>query len=386
MTVDPDLFKRGTDADPNLSRQAATPSEAQQRLDHINKMKGQAPPEQAPIIERNIAGIDPANPTPGDLQKLRGLSQALGKQAQGRSEGEGADAEGDAANAQLGADIAQPVATVGRTAAGTLEKRFVPGSGGVITGAVFGAADTMDFSQSPDQLVSNALKGAASGAKDEVKGNLINKIPGAGLVQDIIETGTVAATGSGEDLTKHLANKALGRVASKGFDTRLKGSPPPVAPGNDSGQSASSASKNINDAGAGRRPVRKPENFHDQNIVSATEATNTPPRPDVSISRIFEPGRARRNEHLAGQNHPDTGIPYDRDGYPDFSSVKKGPDVKIMMTGNRTTDEKVANMLAGYDRTPSGYTWHHHQNGNTMQLVPADIHGKTGHDGGHSGR
>lgn len=35
-----------------------------------------------------------------------------------------------------------------------------------------------------------------------------------------------------------------------------------------------------------------------------------------------------------------------------------------------------------FDKTPEGYTWHHHQDEKTMQLVPADIHRKTGHTGG----
>jgi hypothetical protein len=35
---------------------------------------------------------------------------------------------------------------------------------------------------------------------------------------------------------------------------------------------------------------------------------------------------------------------------------------------------------------PEGYTWHHHQDGTTMQLVPRDIHGLTGHTKAHPER
>ena len=84
---------------------------------------------------------------------------------------------------------------------------------------------------------------------------------------------------------------------------------------------------------------------------------------------------------LAGQNHPVTGIPFDADGYPDFSGVAT-KTVEIRQAGNYTTDFADANAAAGLAETPKGYTWHHHQNGTTMQLVPTSIHRATGHTGG----
>jgi len=95
--------------------------------------------------------------------------------------------------------------------------------------------------------------------------------------------------------------------------------------------------------------------------------------------------RARRNAHLAGKNHPETGIPFDKEGFPDFSSVSK-KNVPIKFTGSRRKDVKAANEAAGYKKTPEGMVWHHHQDGKTMQFVPRDIHTKTGHDGGFSGK
>ncbi|MDA0954000.1 MAG: HNH endonuclease [Proteobacteria bacterium] len=92
-----------------------------------------------------------------------------------------------------------------------------------------------------------------------------------------------------------------------------------------------------------------------------------------------------RNSHLAGSVHPKTGMPFDKAGFPDFSSVAKA-EVKITQTGSRAGDFRAANEAAGFKKTPEGYTWHHHQDGKTMQLVPRDIHSQTGHTGGFQPR
>jgi hypothetical protein len=88
-----------------------------------------------------------------------------------------------------------------------------------------------------------------------------------------------------------------------------------------------------------------------------------------------------RNGHLAGGVHPKTEVPFVEPGFPDFSSVAKA-EVKIALTGSRAGDFRAANEAAGFKSTPEGFTWHHHQDGTTMQLVPRDIHAKTGHTGG----
>jgi len=94
-----------------------------------------------------------------------------------------------------------------------------------------------------------------------------------------------------------------------------------------------------------------------------------------------KPGRARRNAHLAGKKHPETGIPFDGDARPDFSKVSV-KEVKIEYANpmNRKKDRAAANKAAGFDKTPKGYDWHHDGDGR-MQLVPHSVHGKTGHDG-----
>lgn len=93
--------------------------------------------------------------------------------------------------------------------------------------------------------------------------------------------------------------------------------------------------------------------------------------------------RAVRNAHLAGGVHPETKVPFNTQGYPDFKAagvVKT--EVAITPTGTRPGDFRAANKAAGLKKTPKGYTWHHHEDGRTMQLVPTEIHRKTGHDGG----
>jgi hypothetical protein len=91
-----------------------------------------------------------------------------------------------------------------------------------------------------------------------------------------------------------------------------------------------------------------------------------------------KPGRARRNAHLAGKKHPDTGIPFDGEANPDFGNVS-AKDVKIEYK-NRGADRRAANKAAGFSKTPAGYEWHHAGDGR-MQLVPKNVHRKTGHDG-----
>ena len=92
-----------------------------------------------------------------------------------------------------------------------------------------------------------------------------------------------------------------------------------------------------------------------------------------------------RNSHLAGKPHEKSGIMFDKDGFPDFSGhLYKGGknEVNIEYSGNRTTDAARANKAAGYDKTPDGYRWHHHQDCGKMQLVEKGAHEKAGHTGG----
>lgn len=77
------------------------------------------------------------------------------------------------------------------------------------------------------------------------------------------------------------------------------------------------------------------------------------------------------------------GLRFKKTGYPDFTPyVKK--TVRLRGFVSRGIDERAANLAAGYRNTPTNYTWHHVEDGRTMQLVPTNLRGAVGHYGGFS--
>ena len=121
-------------------------------------------------------------------------------------------------------------------------------------------------------------------------------------------------------------------------------------------------------------------------------------------------------DDLAGQNHPETGVPYVKKEvitdtgervsgvFPQFESkydvllsenLYQASDRKQISYCNKKLQEEVKNnpkleytftkdQLAQIEknRTPYGYTWHHSEDLGNMKLVDFDIHAKTRHDGG----
>jgi hypothetical protein len=75
------------------------------------------------------------------------------------------------------------------------------------------------------------------------------------------------------------------------------------------------------------------------------------------------------------------GVYFDSNGFPDFSPYAIAVVVVDNLTGDRVDDESTANKLLGFPK-PTGYTWHHHQDGVTMLLVPTLLHRAYGHTGG----
>ena len=124
------------------------------------------------------------------------------------------------------------------------------------------------------------------------------------------------------------------------------------------------------------------------------------------------------NSDLAGQVHPETGVPFDTQTielengievvgvFPDFDAVAT---VELPSELYETSDythfsytnaefsetvsqnpevaaqfslEQLEQIYAG--ETPDGYTWHHHEQLGKLELVDEEIHAKTGHNGGRS--
>ena len=90
-------------------------------------------------------------------------------------------------------------------------------------------------------------------------------------------------------------------------------------------------------------------------------------------------------------NKKGVSVHYDAKGFPDFAPHLTHPSgVKSVeiepMRGDHNKDYRQANIRAGHPEwgwdPPEGYTWHHHQNGQTMQLVPEGIHREFKHAGG----
>jgi hypothetical protein len=72
-----------------------------------------------------------------------------------------------------------------------------------------------------------------------------------------------------------------------------------------------------------------------------------------------------------------------KNGFPDYGPFSKG-DVDIPMQGNRTTDFGAADEAMrqklndpNWER-PANQTWHHNENGVTMQLIPKNVHATGG--------
>ena len=124
-----------------------------------------------------------------------------------------------------------------------------------------------------------------------------------------------------------------------------------------------------------------------------------------------------RNESLEGQEHPETGVPFERrqvdvDGkqcdvvVPVFESsydaqlpgdLYEAPDRTQFKECNAQLKDEISKnpeLREQFDEeqleqiedgeTPEGYTWHHDAEAGKMQLVGTDTHQRTGHTGGRS--
>jgi uncharacterized membrane protein YgcG len=133
--------------------------------------------------------------------------------------------------------------------------------------------------------------------------------------------------------------------------------------GSGGGGSSASAGSQSSAEPAARKP-RMPSKTN-KNI----DQTKTAQNPDGSTTFYDKSGNA---------------VTYNNSGYPDFSPYAEA-EVKVDgLKGTIPPDDKLANQAAGLSSTPEGYTWHHVEDGETMQLVPTDIHSTFPHTGGAS--
>ena len=110
-------------------------------------------------------------------------------------------------------------------------------------------------------------------------------------------------------------------------------------------------------------------------------------------------GQLPRSHRYAGKEFPreqlpaayrQTGLRFTEDGFPDFGpyayQLPNGQkSVQIRLTGSYDRDAARAKIAAGFkdsDVIPDHLTWHHHQDGKSLLLVPKKLHGAVRHTGG----
>jgi hypothetical protein len=90
--------------------------------------------------------------------------------------------------------------------------------------------------------------------------------------------------------------------------------------------------------------------------------------------------------YLDSLDPPRTGIDFEN-GFPKFDDFSQA-DVKIPMTGSHAKDFDIADDLYRKQiddpdwQRPEGMTWHHKEDGTTMQLVPSALNNNVRHMGG----
>jgi hypothetical protein len=120
------------------------------------------------------------------------------------------------------------------------------------------------------------------------------------------------------------------------------------------------------------------------------------------------PKESQKNVKLAGMRHPETGIVFNERGLPIFddvaifdtiiprniSQIKSSEAHMLSATDSLSTlikyghisssqfsSHQLEAIFSGKKKIP-GYVWHHHENTGRMQLIPIDVHLRTGHTGG----
>ncbi len=102
-------------------------------------------------------------------------------------------------------------------------------------------------------------------------------------------------------------------------------------------------------------------------------------------------GRNPINARYAGKKFPlspelsaqyPKGVTFRETGFPAFTPYREAHAEITGLTGDVRIDGRLANQANSLPRTPEGWTWHHVEDGRTMELVPRDLHEYVRHTGG----
>ena len=132
--------------------------------------------------------------------------------------------------------------------------------------------------------------------------------------------------------------------------------------------------------------AKKADKVADDVVEDAAKAIKGSTGSDLDGVRIINKKYAGKTFELSGdlgKKYP-KGVNFSNEGFPKFESYSIKKVTINNLEGDAYYDFIKANEVAGYSSTPTGYTWHHVEDGKTMLLVPSDLHGAVRHTGGAS--
>ncbi|WP_094604641.1 hypothetical protein SPSIL_021360 [Sporomusa silvacetica DSM 10669] len=116
-----------------------------------------------------------------------------------------------------------------------------------------------------------------------------------------------------------------------------------------------------------------------QKVFSSEEVANA--YQGIRIINKKYAGQVYELEGSLATKYPN-GVRFTEEGFPDFAPYAEARVRVSDLKGNTGSDFTAANKAAGFSETPAGYTWHHAEDGQTMLLVPTELHTAIRHTGG----
>ncbi|MBX9570535.1 MAG: HNH endonuclease [Candidatus Obscuribacterales bacterium] len=237
---------------------------------------------------------------------------------------------------------------------------------------------------------------------DGTVGNVRTKVDPIGTLQDDFKK----VEPLGQELTEWATNRSAETFGERGRDG---GEFIPVL---EAGQgfiarkrdSLTESMKHVNERGLAKllnKSVKEMEVLTDSEVKELAKKLDIDL---VKIEKVGDPPRMPINWQYAGRTYKfdecelaktnptkaaelqvqfPEGVRFGDEGFPDFEPYAQHK-VEISYSGRRLKDFEIANKLVGLEGTPDGWTWHHHQDGKTMLLVPEKLHDNVRHTGGCS--